>query len=95
MAFRAVILYLPVLWRGATALPAGPGSWPNGTVSPVSDVFTSAAYSLIDTYDANNWISKFDVEAVSILVAIVLLQLTRDRFPIPRVCYLSECIYIH
>ncbi|KAH7402537.1 endo-1,3(4)-beta-glucanase-like protein [Pyrenochaeta sp. MPI-SDFR-AT-0127] len=64
MSFRTIILCLPFLWRSSKAHPAGPGFWPNGTSSSTSDVYTSAAYALIDTYDASNWISKFDVQAI-------------------------------
>jgi hypothetical protein len=66
MSFKAIVVSLPVLWRCTTALPAGPGVWPNGTSPSASDLFhTSAAYSLIDTYDASNWLSKFNVQDVS------------------------------
>ena len=56
----------PLLWLCATAIPAGPGWWPNGTSSDtVEGDFSVAAYGLIDTYDGTNWLEKFYVEAVS------------------------------
>jgi hypothetical protein len=67
MSLKAVAVSLSFLWRCTTALPAGPGFWLNGTITLTSpsDVHTSAAYDLIDTYDASNWLNKFDVQAVS------------------------------
>jgi hypothetical protein len=65
MSLKSFIPVLSVLWRCATAVPAGPGFWPNGTSSPTDDVHIAAAYSLIDTYDASNWLRKFNVEDVS------------------------------
>lgn len=57
---------LPLLWLCVTAIPAGPGYWPNGTSSDiVGGEFNAAAYGLIDNYDGTNWLSKFDVQAVS------------------------------
>lgn len=64
MSFRAFIVSLPLLWKYTTAFPAGPGYFPNNQSSPVNDVHV-AAYGLIDSYDASNWLSKFDVQAVS------------------------------
>ncbi|CAG5137553.1 uncharacterized protein ALTATR162_LOCUS146 [Alternaria atra] len=64
MSSRAVFVSLLFLWHCTVASPAGPGSWPNGTSSPVKDVHTAAAYSLIDIYDATNWLDKFNVEAI-------------------------------
>jgi hypothetical protein len=69
MSFKSLITSLPFLWNCASALPAGPGFWENGTSSPVhssSGVHTSAAYNLIDTYDTSNWLSKFDVQDVCV-----------------------------
>lgn len=65
MSLKTYFASIPLLWSCATALPAGPGFWPNGTSSQTFDVHTSAAYSLIDTYDGSNWLSKFNVQAVS------------------------------
>jgi len=65
MSVKAMFMTLPLLWRCATALPAGPGFWANDTPSYTPDFQASAAYSLIETYDASNWISKFNVQAVS------------------------------
>jgi hypothetical protein len=66
MSLKAIAVSLPLLWRSATALPAGPGFFPNGSVpSSTSDVHVSSVYSLIDSYDASNWISKFDVQDIS------------------------------
>ena len=67
MSFSALIVSLPLLWNCALAIPlaAGPGYFPGNVSSPVNDVHTAAAaYSLIETYDASNWLSKFDVQAV-------------------------------
>lgn len=64
MSLKTLSASLPLLWASVTALPAGPGIWENGTTSHVSDVQTSAAYTLIETYDASNWNSKFDVQAI-------------------------------
>jgi hypothetical protein len=65
MSLKSSIPFISVLWRYATAFPAGPGFWPNGTSSPTPDFRIAAAYSLIDTYDASNWLNKFDVQDVS------------------------------
>jgi hypothetical protein len=68
MSLTTTIVSLSILWRCATALPAGPGFFPNGTsplVSSSDDFHISSSYNLIDTYDASNWISKFDVQNVS------------------------------
>jgi hypothetical protein len=68
MSLKSLLISLPILWRGATALPAGPGSWPNGTsyvYSSPDGVHASAAYNLIDTYDASNWVNKFDVQDIA------------------------------
>jgi hypothetical protein len=67
MFSKTLFVSIPLLWRCTTALPAGPGSWPNGTsfVHSSSDVHTSAVYNLLDTYDASNWLSKFNVEDIS------------------------------
>jgi hypothetical protein len=54
-------------------------SWPNGTSTSTStsDVHISAAYNLIDTYDASNWLNKFNVQAVSDLpLRYILSSLT-------------------
>ncbi|KAF2254883.1 glycoside hydrolase family 16 protein [Trematosphaeria pertusa] len=64
MSFRAFIVSLPLLWKYTTAFPAGPGYFPNNQSSPVNDVHV-AAYGLIDSYDASNWLSKFDVQAIA------------------------------
>lgn len=65
MSFKAAAVSLPLFWHYATAFPAGPGFWPNGTSSPTIDFQAEAAYSLMETYDASNWLNKFDVQAVS------------------------------
>ena len=70
MSLKTVILSISFLWRCTTAFPAGPGFWPNGTSVSTSGVHTSAAYSLIDTYDASNWLSKFNVQNVSAIFVI-------------------------
>jgi len=66
MSLKSLLLSLPILWRGATALPAGPGFWANGSsyVYSSDDIHASAAYNLIDTYDASNWVNKFDVQDI-------------------------------
>jgi hypothetical protein len=76
MSLPTFITYLPLLWFCATASPAGgngaasqhviAGSdWSPNNRYPYQDDFSSAAYKLIDTYDGTNWLSKFDVQAVS------------------------------
>jgi hypothetical protein len=65
MSLKAIVVSFSIFWSCTTALPAGPGFWPNGTLTSTSDVHISAAYNLIDTYDASNWLNKFDVQAVS------------------------------
>lgn len=67
MSFKALFTSLPLLWTCTTALPApaGPGYWANGTITHTSEVHASSVYSLVETYDASNWISKFNVQAVS------------------------------
>ncbi|KAF1830405.1 mixed-linked glucanase precursor [Decorospora gaudefroyi] len=66
MSFKSFFVSLPLLWRYTTALPAGPGSWPNGTsfVYTSPEVHTAATYNLIDNYDASNWLSKFDIQTI-------------------------------
>ena len=70
MSLKAITVSLSILWRCTTALPAGPGFFPNGTSPAVttSDVRISAAYNLIDTYDASNWLDKFNVQDVSVIL---------------------------
>jgi len=66
MSFKSITVSLPLLWRCATALPAGPGFFPNGsTPSATSEIHSSSIYGLIDNYDAGNWLSKFDVQDIS------------------------------
>jgi hypothetical protein len=66
MSLTRSVAVLPLLWLCTTAVPAGPGWWPNGTSSDIFEGdFNAAAYGLIDTYDGTNWLSKFDVQAVS------------------------------
>ncbi|KAF2032169.1 endo-1,3(4)-beta-glucanase-like protein [Setomelanomma holmii] len=66
MSFKAVVISLSLLLRSSTALPAGPGYWANGSSSVTTlDVHTTAAYNLVETYDASNWLSKFNVQAIS------------------------------
>jgi hypothetical protein len=64
MSLKSFIASLPLLLSGVTAFPAGPG-FPNNRSSPVNDVSIQAAYSLMDTYDSSNWLSKFDVQAIA------------------------------
>jgi len=83
MSFKSLFVSIPLFWRCATALPAGPGSWQNGSsfVHPSEDGFAaSAAYNLIDTYDASNWVSKFDVQDI----ADPTRMLVRSRFIAPH-----------
>ncbi|KAH7406122.1 endo-1,3(4)-beta-glucanase-like protein [Phaeosphaeria sp. MPI-PUGE-AT-0046c] len=65
MSLVAATAYLLVLLCCATAFPAGPGVWLNGTSPLTSDALDLAAYSLIDSYDASNWLGKFDVQDIS------------------------------
>jgi hypothetical protein len=66
MSLAKSIAALPFLWLCATAIPAGPGYWPNGTSSEIVEGdFNAAAYGLIDNYDGTNWLNMFDVQAVS------------------------------
>ena len=69
MSLKAAILHLPIFWYCCTALPAGPGYWPNGTSLPASDFSALEAFSLIDVYDGSNWLNKFDVQAVGSLAS--------------------------
>lgn len=65
MSLTRSIASLALLWLYATAIPAGPGHWPNGTSSEiVVGDFNAAAYGLIDNYDGTNWLNMFDVQAV-------------------------------
>ena len=69
MSLARSIAALPFFWLCATAIPAGPGYWPNGTLSEiVGGDFHAAAYGLIDNYDGTNWLNMFDVQAVSKIV---------------------------
>jgi hypothetical protein len=63
MSLPSFFTYLPLFWLCVTAVPAGPGWWPNGT-HPIDDDFHTAAYGLIETYDGTNWLNKFDVQDV-------------------------------
>ena len=63
MSLKSLIAALPLLFDYATAIPAGPKA-PNNETSPVDFYVNAAALSLIDTYDASNWLSKFDVQNV-------------------------------
>ncbi|EUC38853.1 glycoside hydrolase family 16 protein [Bipolaris zeicola 26-R-13] len=67
MSLKSLFVSAPLLWRGVTALPAGPGSWTHGnsTIVSSSDFSAAAAYNLIDTYDASNWASKFNFEDIA------------------------------
>jgi hypothetical protein len=66
MSFKTFAVSLSLLWRCTTALPAGPSVFLNDSTPFASgDVHISAAYNLIDTYDASNWLNKFDVQDVS------------------------------
>ncbi|KAL5119538.1 hypothetical protein ACEQ8H_002603 [Pleosporales sp. CAS-2024a] len=66
MSLRAFAVSLPLLWRSATALPAGPGFYPNSSVTSTSgQIHTASVYGLIDSYDSSNWLSKFDVQDIS------------------------------
>jgi hypothetical protein len=64
MSFKSIIPCLSLLLSCATAIPAGPGYWPNGTSSPTAEFHAAAAYNLIDVYDASNWLNEFDVQDV-------------------------------
>ncbi|PVH95870.1 glycoside hydrolase family 16 protein [Periconia macrospinosa] len=64
MSFKSLIAALPFLYNYATAIPAGPKA-PYNETSPVDMQLNVAALSLIDTYDASNWLSKFDVQAIA------------------------------
>jgi hypothetical protein len=74
MSLKTIAVSLSFLWRCTTAFPAGPGVWLNGTSPSASGFQRSAAYSLIDTYDASNWLSKFDVQDVSDVRHVVYSQ---------------------
>jgi len=66
MSLIQSIAAVSLFWLHATAIPAGPGWWPNGTSSDIVDSdFSSAAYGLIDSYDGSNWLNMFNVQAVS------------------------------
>ncbi|KAF2643159.1 endo-1,3(4)-beta-glucanase-like protein [Massarina eburnea CBS 473.64] len=65
MSLKSFITTLPFLWNCATAAPAPAGpKAPFNETSPVDLFVNSAALTLIDTYDASNWLSKFDVQAI-------------------------------
>jgi hypothetical protein len=77
MSLKTIAVSLPLLWRSATAFPAGPGFFPNGsTPSAMGEVSINAAYSLIDSYDASNWMSKFDVQDIADPTRMLLARLT-------------------
>lgn len=61
----AITVYLSLLWRCANALPTGPEALLNITSRSIDEVETLATYSLIDSYDASNWLSRFDLHDVS------------------------------
>lgn len=65
MYSRSFFAALPFLWSCATAAPAPAGpKAPFNETSPVDFHLEAAALTLLDTYDASNWLSKFDVQAV-------------------------------
>ncbi|CAI6337774.1 unnamed protein product [Periconia digitata] len=64
MSFKSLVATLPLLFNQATAIPAGPKA-PNNETSPVDLHLNAAAFSLIDSYDASNWLSKFDVQRIA------------------------------
>jgi hypothetical protein len=75
MSFKTFAVSLSLLWRCTTALPAGPSVWLNDSTPFASgDFHISAAYNLIDTYDASNWLDKFDVQDVSGLYHAICSQ---------------------
>ncbi|EOA81640.1 hypothetical protein ACJQWK_10540 [Exserohilum turcicum] len=66
MSYKSLIFSLPILWNGATASPAGPGSWTHGKSNVVAtDAAAAAAYTLIDNYNAANWLTKFNFENIA------------------------------
>jgi hypothetical protein len=64
MSLKSTLASLVLLWNGVTAFPAGPGHWDSPSPSSNGSDF-HASYSLLDTYDASNWLSKFDVQAIA------------------------------
>jgi hypothetical protein len=73
MSSRFFIASLPLLWSCVTAVPAGPGYFPPNekALPPVNGSdFSIKAFGLMETYDTSNWLSKFDVQAVSWCIAI-------------------------
>jgi hypothetical protein len=71
MSLKSIAVSLSFLWRCTSALPAGPSVFLNDSTPFVPGFHTSdASYRLIDTYDASNWLSKFDVQDVSDLCHI-------------------------
>lgn len=69
-----LLVLLPLLWHSVSATPAGPGVFPAGYQSPAvnsSDGEMSVeGYGLIEQYDSSNWLSKFDVQAVSTCLSV-------------------------
>ncbi|KAF1945093.1 mixed-linked glucanase precursor [Clathrospora elynae] len=69
MSLKALVVSFPLFWGFTTAfrLAAGPGSWLKGPSFIFSsfNFHISTEYHLIDTYDASNWMAKFDVQNIS------------------------------
>lgn len=85
MSYKSLIFSLPILWNGATASPAGPGSWTHGKSNVVAtDAAAAAAYTLIDNYNAANWLTKFNFENIADPTrTYMVLQLASDS-PLTR-----------
>ncbi|KAH7127083.1 endo-1,3(4)-beta-glucanase-like protein [Dendryphion nanum] len=66
MSYKTFIASLPFLWNSVTAFPAGPGYFPPNTSPepPSNKTVFASAFGLTETYDASNWLSKFDVQAI-------------------------------
>jgi hypothetical protein len=103
MSFKSYIVTFPLLWVSVTAAPrpapAGPGYFPPGEpyVPGINGSEMHAkAYGLIESYDTSNWLSKFDVQAVSYISETVLsmFMCLLSQIPDPtRMCCQSESCY--
>lgn len=76
MSFKAIAVSLPLLWRYTAALPAGSGFTNGSFPFSISDIHARSTYNLIDRYDSSNWMSKFDVQAISDPTRMILLHVT-------------------
>ncbi|KAF2022149.1 glycoside hydrolase family 16 protein [Aaosphaeria arxii CBS 175.79] len=65
MFLRVPVASLALLIIGVKGLPAGPGYFPSNVPVTNTTTVSAAAFGLIDTYDASNWLSKFDVQAIA------------------------------